>query len=201
MVACGLREKKKEATRVAILEVALDLFDRDGFEATTIEDITAVAGVSPRTFFRYFESKVDLVIERKDQSHHGELRDLIMQRPADEHPLEAMRQVAETALLASMADGGDVMLRQIKILMNTPSLRAIGLEHFNDHRSEIGEAFAARLGVDETALEPRVLAAVLPETLWVVIEEWLNQGADPSTLGGLIDRAFSVLYRGVTAAC
>ena len=58
----GLRERKKAKTRAAIQEVALRLFERQGYEATTIEQIAEAAEVSPSTFFRYFGSKEDVVV-------------------------------------------------------------------------------------------------------------------------------------------
>lgn len=57
----GLREDKKEQTRDALIQAALGLFQEKGFDATTIDDVTARAGVSRRTFFRYFNSKNELV--------------------------------------------------------------------------------------------------------------------------------------------
>ncbi len=57
----GLREDKKEQTRDALIQAALALFQEKGFDATTIDDVTARAGVSRRTFFRYFNSKNELV--------------------------------------------------------------------------------------------------------------------------------------------
>jgi transcriptional regulator GlxA family with amidase domain len=82
----GLRERKKARTREAIVDAALALFERKGFDATTIEDIAAAADVSPRTFFRYFDSKVDLVLAKNHEKNHG-LGELIAERPADEGPV------------------------------------------------------------------------------------------------------------------
>lgn len=93
--APGRREENKQRTRSALEEAAARLFEQQGFEATTVRDIAAAAGVGERTFFRYFPSKEDLVLQQ--------VRDLIpplMQRvrarPAGEAPL--------TALLEAMVD-------------------------------------------------------------------------------------------------
>src|ERR671911_1637708 len=88
----GLRERKKARTHEAIVDAALDLFERKGYEATTVEDIAAAADVSPRTFFRYFDSKQDVVLAKNNLEAEG-LGDLIIARPADETPIEAFRAV------------------------------------------------------------------------------------------------------------
>ena len=64
----GLRERKKEKTRLALLDAALDLFLEQGYDSTTIDQVAASADVSPRTFFRYFTSKDHLVLWFHDQA-------------------------------------------------------------------------------------------------------------------------------------
>src|ERR671911_220241 len=82
----GLRERKKARTHEAIVDAALDLFERKGYEATTVEDIAAAADVSPRTFFRYFDSKVDLILAKNHETNVG-LGALLAERPAGEGPV------------------------------------------------------------------------------------------------------------------
>ena len=56
------RERKKTATRDRLRNCALGLFHEQGYEATTVEQITAAAGVSHMTFFRYFPTKEDVAL-------------------------------------------------------------------------------------------------------------------------------------------
>src|SRR5262252_2552636 len=63
MTSPGLRERKKQKTRWAIQEHALRLIAEQGYDATTVDQIAAAAEISPSTFFRYFPTKEDLIIE------------------------------------------------------------------------------------------------------------------------------------------
>ena len=103
----GLRERKKAHTRESIIDAAIDLFERNGFDATTVEEIAAAADISPRTFFRYFESKIDVVMAEKGDDHPG-IETLLLARPPTEGPVEAMHQVVRTELGQSLADASSL---------------------------------------------------------------------------------------------
>src|SRR3954466_2830024 len=89
----GLRERKKRATRQALHSAALRLVAERGFEDVTIEDIAAAADVSPRTFFNYFGSKEDVIVN-PDADRVERLRVLLAAHTsADEQPLDVLESV------------------------------------------------------------------------------------------------------------
>jgi AcrR family transcriptional regulator len=195
--ANGLRERKKARTREAIIDAALDLFASKGFEATTIEDIAAAADVSPRTFFRYFESKVDLVMVR-NEAHGDKIGPLIVARPASEGPLEALRQVIQQTMCELLADPS--VVRELQVMMSTPTLRNRAREHFYEEEAELVSAFAARLGTDDADLTANVMAAAAASTVWAVIERWLAEGSQVEHMAPMIDEAFTLLEQGFSPA-
>jgi len=189
----GLRERKKVRTREALLDAALDLFERKGFDATTIEEIAAAADVSPRTFFRYFESKLDLVMARHEAAK-AELGDLVAARPADEGPLEAMRHALQDELVGRLGDAAAA--REFQVMMTTPSLRNRAREHFYEEEAGLAAAFAARLGRDADDLGARIIAGSVASAVWEVVTRWISEGADVDRLTGMLDDAFDLLAGG-----
>ncbi|NBM20011.1 TetR family transcriptional regulator [Streptomyces sp. GC420] len=88
METVGRRELRKAATRKALHDAARRLFEEHGYEQTTVRDIATAAGVTERTFFRYFPSKEDLVLGEVLDLIPA-LQDLVRSRPDDEPPYEA----------------------------------------------------------------------------------------------------------------
>lgn len=86
----GLRERKKQRTRETIASVALELFDRQGFRATTIAQIADVADVSPRTVSAYFPAKEDLLFPHRHEAFER-LRERLLQRAEGELAADALR--------------------------------------------------------------------------------------------------------------
>jgi AcrR family transcriptional regulator len=194
-IVCGLRERKKRQTRDALVECALDLFEHHGYDATTIEEIAAAANVSPRTFFRYFESKLDLIRAPK-QHDHPTLQELVAARPASEGPIEAIHGVIREMLAATLL-ADETGLRLIQVMLRTPSLRAAAMEHFQEHQAELAVVCAARMGEAPDDLRPQVVAAAAGTTMWTVVDRWVADGGDRDRLLPMLDEAFALLRAGM----
>jgi AcrR family transcriptional regulator len=192
--AHGLRERKKARTREAIIDAALDLFERNGYDDTTIEDIAAAAEVSPRTFFRYFDSKLELIMVRAD-SKHDDLGPALAARPPEEGLLEAIRQVLKTQLDTQLAD--PLVLREFQVMLSTPSLRNMAREHFYDEEAGIARAVAGRLGLDEDDLSVHVISGMIASALWSTVNRWVAEGADVDRLWPMLDEAFGIMAAGL----
>jgi AcrR family transcriptional regulator len=191
----GRRERKKARTRDAIIDAAIDRFERRGYDVTTVEQIADAADVSERTFFRYFDSKLDVVLAAKGTGA-PDLEAQIAARPAGESPLEATRQVIRAQLLDQLG-AGDLVVRQFRVVMGTPSLRPLAFEHFNEHRDALATVYAARLGVPADDLVPQVFASAVGGAIWTVINRWVDGGAERERLLPLVDEAFALLEKGL----
>jgi AcrR family transcriptional regulator len=195
----SLRERKKARTREAIIDAAHELFEQKGYDATTVEDIAAAAEVSPRTFFRYFDSKLDLIMVRSD-TKHTLIGPLLLARPPEEGLLGAMREVMRCELDAQLDDPG--VKREFQVMLTTPSLRNLAREHFYEEEAEMVPAIAARLGVAPDSLVAHVVTGMITSAIWATVNRWLAEGPelDLDRLNQMMDETFALLADGVDRA-
>jgi AcrR family transcriptional regulator len=189
----GLRERKRARTRRAIADAALDLFDRQGFHATTIPQIASAADVSPRTVSGYFPAKEDLAFPDADE-RIGALEQRLRARPPGETTAETL-QLWLPELLSGDAEHADVHRRRRAVIDANEELCAYEHRFMARAQGALTEAFAADLGVAPDALEPRMAAAAT-----VTVFELLGRDLDPadSPLAAL-DRALVFIGGGIGA--
>jgi AcrR family transcriptional regulator len=187
----GLRERKKVETRRALERAALRLFAERGFEAVTIDQIAEVAGVSSRTFFRYFSSKDDVIV-RPFQDLQGVLRQALAGRPADEPVIAALR--AGIGQLAERLERDREELRlRARIMFATTLLVARAQEVRDGWRRLLVDEASRRLDADPaTDLRPHVAAACAMAALSAARDVW-DRGATDRTLPALVDEAYDLL--------
>src|SRR5215470_17725372 len=102
MTEAGLRERKKLRTKSALIDSAFALFQRKGFDATTIDEIADAVDISPRTFFRYFTSKEEIALSLLTEQLAA-LVEHFERRPPQESVLEALRNAGVEVLRACEA--------------------------------------------------------------------------------------------------
>jgi AcrR family transcriptional regulator len=151
----GLRERKKLKTRKAIVQVALELFDRQGFAATTIPQIAAAADVSPRTVSTYFPAKEDLVFSDSAEGF-DRLEARLTSRAANETTVEALR-----AWLAEEAPRWDDAQSAItrRVVRASEHLRTYSKHYVARIEELVAHSIAADLSADPDGLEARMASA------------------------------------------
>jgi AcrR family transcriptional regulator len=196
MATVSLRERKKAATRRELMTVALRLFEEHGFDATTVEEIAAAADVAPRTFFRYFPTKVDVLF-----ADHAELvallRETLAARLPDESIVHAVRRATLAGLERLIADPSPYLTRS-RLAASVPAAHARSRQLDADYEKVIAEAVAAAENVDPvTDLRARVIARAAWSATRAAREVWLASAGkrDPRTL---VDEAFELLEQGVS---
>jgi AcrR family transcriptional regulator len=189
----SLRERKKAKTRKVLADTATELFAEQGFDHTTVEAIAEACEVSPRTFFRYFSSKEDVLFAAGDERLR-QLLDSIASRPSSEAPLRSMREAALSLVPEFTSDRAQLITRK-RITAETQSLRSRGLERQLGWEDAVTDALGQRItDAGPATIELRLVASVTTATLRAALHTWLEAGGDLATL---IDDAFDRLSRGL----
>jgi AcrR family transcriptional regulator len=187
----GLRERKKARTRAAIREHALRLFREQGYDATTVEQIAEAAEVSPSTFFRYFPTKEDVVLQDDMDLLWLEA---IRAQPPGLSPITAMRAALREAF-AGISGGDMEQLRQTTDLaLTVPAVRARMLEEFARTTQAIAAVMAERLGRDPGDFEMRALAGAV---VGIAMAAWFDQPGNMEAFGEKFERGLAYLEAGL----
>lgn len=189
--ATTLAQRKRQLVSDELTEAALQLLALKGFDAVTIDEIVKAAGVSKRTFFRYFASKEDVVVQFLAGMGTG-IRAELAARPAAEPPSVALLR-AVWVPLGECAGHGDRALRVVRLILRTPALLARFLERQARWRDDLAEELARRLGTDAgTDLYPRMAAGMALNAFDAVLHRW-SAGDGAESPADLIGRAFEVI--------
>jgi AcrR family transcriptional regulator len=189
----SLREISRDAVRARISEIALDLFVERGFEQVTVEQIAAEAGMSARTFHRYFPAKEDVVIG--DPARGGEfVRDVLVGRPQDEPVWDSLRIAFEAFVTRSPQKGGDDDRGKLsmRVLVSAASLRARSLEKHLLWARMLTPLVAERLPADDAALRAEIIVQSALACFDVALTTWANAD-DGTTASELLERSFATL--------
>jgi len=194
---CGLRERKKARTRAAIRRHALRLFREQGYQRTTVEQIAAAAEVSPSTFFRYFPTKEDLILQ---DDMDTQVAEAFERQPAGLKPVAAFRAaLREVAGSFSQADL-DMIRETTALIRADPEIRARATDEFARMITVMSEALARRSGRPADDLAVRAMAGgfigvILSVTL--PVEGWPHDDEGIMALFERTDQALALLEAGL----
>jgi AcrR family transcriptional regulator len=183
-----LRQRNRLLTMRLVQSTAMDMFERDGYEKSTIEDVAAACGVSASTIYRHFTTKENVVLwDERDSVIDDELGRLLGSLP----PIQAFRD----AVVAALADREDVELfrRRLRLIYSQPSIWSVAALQDRQNRSELARAFALTAGRNAPSLRDESLAAVCLVALDIALERWQG-GREREPLATLIDRSLTSVF-------
>jgi AcrR family transcriptional regulator len=192
----GLRERKKARTRASIREHALRLFREQGYQHTTVEKIAEAAEVSPSTFFRYFPTKEDVVLQ---DDMDVRMIEALERQPPGVAPLAALRAAFRQVMTGYSAADFEQMSEIMALTVSVPEVRARALDEFARTIAVTSEALAKRAGKPPDDLAVRTMAgAVIGVTMSVTMpwEGWTDARNIRDTFGR-IDEALALLEAGL----
>ena len=181
------RQRKKTATRDRIRASALRLFREQGYDATTVEQIAAAAGVSHVTFFRYFPTKEDVALS---DSYDPLIASFIAQTPAAWPLTQRIRAVLVQGLRQVYDTDRDTLLAQNKLIVSTPALR----ERMWAGQLATQQAILQALGQHgpNPGFQAKVIVAACLAAATTAILAWVENDGTPE-LPDLIEQAFDTL--------
>ena len=185
----GLRERKKQQTKRALERAAFDLFARQGYVETTVEDIAAAAQVSRASFFRYFGSKED-VLAADDELRRAAFMAAFAAQPADRPVLAAIKAAVHEYLVGVRAD--DRSYTYTKVILGSRVLLGRAYEIRIGWLRELEAELRTRLAGVSNA---DIVAAVLADIVLAILETSLRlAAADPERdFTDILDAGFALL--------
>jgi len=195
--AGGRRDRKKNETRQALREAAHRLFAEKGFSRTTIDDIAEAADVSRRTFFRYYDSKDDLL-----RTDVADLLPVMLaalrRRPAEEPPLAAVLNALRTLI---GPDGPPALAESLASPVGGLRARISLIRLLADWEQGIADTLLIRAGIDSPTdsdrLRATVTACAATSALRASAQTYRNRyrgaGLETRRLLPIIEQAFAVL--------
>lgn len=185
-----LRELTREAVRARIADVAVDLFAEHGFEQVTVEQVAEAAGISARSFNRYFATKEDAVVG--DPADWGAfVCDAVQGRPRDESAWISLYE-AFASLLVEAGIGGDQHKRVMRVINSSPSLQARNLEKHLLWARMLIPLVAERLGGVDAALRAEALVLASLSCFDLALTAWARNEETRSP-SDLLEISFSTL--------
>jgi AcrR family transcriptional regulator len=182
----NLRDRKKERTRQALVDAATDLFERRGYDQTTVADIAAAADIGTRTFFSYFASKEELLFPETDTRVKAAEDAIAARRPADRPAdvlLRALQDVSETS--ADMT--GRLAALRTRLIQTVPAVRGRALQIQLDAQRDIARRLHAAFPHDLDEVSAAALVGAFIGAITGALQALFDE-AQPATPAQLTDR-------------
>jgi TetR/AcrR family transcriptional regulator, regulator of mycofactocin system len=187
------RRGRPRGTSARTLElIALRLFTEKGFHETTVDEIAAAAGVSRRTFFRYFDAKSEVLWSEFD-SEVATIRATLAGSPADLPVMDAVREAVLAANHYHAEDVPELRLR-MQLISTVPDLAASATIHYDAWERAVAEFVARRAGQPADSLYPLAAGRATLAACRAAYERWAARADADLTL--YLDAALRALAAG-----
>jgi AcrR family transcriptional regulator len=193
----GRRQEHKQRTQQALQQAALELFATHGFDITTTDEIAEQAGVSPRTFFRYFPTK-DSVLFAGEPGWIQSLTEQFLQQPPTLSDLDALRATLVDFAPKLAAKRRSFLLYE-RAVASSATLQGRVQERVQQDISAVAAAVAERRGRPAADEGCALLAAVALLTYRRALTRWIDGPAN-GNLGKVITDEFELLVSQLTSA-
>jgi AcrR family transcriptional regulator len=190
----GLRERKKARTRAAIREHALRLFREQGYQATTVEQIAEAAEVSPSTFFRYFPTKEDVVLQDDFDLITVEAFEA---QPAGMSVIAAYRAAAAQMYNSLSPEELARFRESVELTLTIPEVRARALDEFAQAIDVTAQAIARRTGRTPDDPAVRNVAGALVGVVMSATMPWSSPSQPAEDMFERIDAGLAHLEAGL----
>lgn len=185
------RTLRRDEQRQHVVKVAFDLFIGQGYEATTVEAIADTAGISPRTFYRYFEAKdgvlADLGVVIVEEA-------LDRMPPGDEPPSISVLTRTMTVVTEDVMTNrrGDLLFR---LLRERPELQERAGRWREQWANQLSDGLAARAGRDEATYEECVISRMAVSIVAVSLDCWVKERARGGSLSDIVEESLTIIHR------
>jgi AcrR family transcriptional regulator len=190
------RERKKLQTRDALEAAALRLFGEQGYDATTVEEIAEAADVAVRTFFRYFQSKQDVLFGDVAHDVAGRLRGALSAQSPDTPVITAVATALDAMELDNVEEERRQVLDRLQLVEKVPELGGAYHMLFQELHDVIADFVAGRAGAQPRELYPQLVASAAVGAVKTALCVFETQ-PDAAPIGEVRRRAYAALTAGL----
>jgi len=194
LLGMTLRDRKRARTRQALVEAATELFERNGYDETTIADIAAAAEIGTRTFFSYFASKEELLFPESDARVRASL-EAIAARGPDDGPAEVLLRALHKVGDDSDDLGSRLAALRLRLIQTVPAVRGRALQIQTSAQREIArhlaQAFPDRLDEVTAAALTGAFVGAVTAALQVLLDD-PARAQDPRSVQAAVREATDV---------
>lgn len=192
----GLRERKKQRTRQALVAAAIRLFEEQGYDNTTVAQIAAAAELSTRTFFLHFPAKEDVLLANAQlRIDYGvrAIRQLTGSAPMAEVLARAIDLMIDDSWETDLSDG--LAAVRTRLIATEPALQSRLLQRYLDGQAELIDALQASSVDTIDPLDAAILVGAVLGAVSAAASTTLRRGDSPAQVRAAMHRANDLTLR------